>query len=697
MKLLRTATFAICFLIGVNVLAANIVVKKRRAPIDSSKVIQVKYSLPAWNKNSEKIDSGDIILRESTTKKLLKFEIEETEPDSGTFSGYYSVNWGAGEPVVPEVFILPQQQEITDKDLTKIKEQIDSGQIKRKPIVVRKGEDGVQILEVFDTKEQAEEALKILQASDKNKFRSKSAPELAYGKVAMAVHDSTELKKFAEEEKKRSEDEEKLQFERLRQEQTEKQRVENLKRQQSLLSEHDKEVKKKQAAEFAEAALDFYRVHKYSDAEKLFRKSFELDPSQAQYYFQYGIALYRNQKYNEAVVALQVAKGPGVIEAEREYYLGLATYQLKEYDESFKTFQSLEKRNDKKLSPIGSFYLGLIKFYQRQYEDAKPYFQDVLDTSEDPDLDKRADRKLDEIDRILEFAKNKSKKFIFSATLGAQYDSNVTLLSNTVLDQGTATNVASPRAVTGLGLMWRPVFDKDKEFGIKTRTDYIYTLNNSLTSTDPLVVDITAPYTLKGTKWGKSAKLDIKPGFESLFIGQAGTGVPAQKLNGAMLDTSASFVMRPNWYFTGTLQTRYDTFFDISDESAFRWTLKADNIFFLDQDNKKGIITDLGYGLNMAKGTAYQTARIDASALYMTPTKFIDMTFTGGMYFYNLTYTSTAVYNNNFNFIASLNRSLNEWLDVGFVTTYMINRSNDASSTYNKYTVGLIFNMETSL
>ncbi len=663
----------------------------KRAQVDTSKVIEVKYAISVWNKDSAAIDSGSVIVKDSVSGKVLQFQIEETAPDSGIFSGNYSVNWGENEDVIPEVYILPNNQDITLKELTQIKAQIDSGAIKRKPIVVRRNEFGAQVLEVFDTKEQAAQALKVLREARASK---QTVSQLTAGKAAKALFDSTDLKKFAEEQERLALEIEKKRIDRLREEEAEKQRIDKLKREQSQRAEEDNRKRQLLAIEFAESALDMYRVGKYQESEGMFRKSFELDPNNLAYYFQYGITLYRNNKYNEAIIALQLAKGKSVFEAERLYYLALSYYKSQELDDADKRFREVVATKDKKLGPISSFYCGLIKIDLKKYEEAKSDFQEVLDTSEDPQLDNRAESKMDEIDQILEFARYKEKKFIFSATFGTQYDSNITQISDSTLDQGVATSIGSGRLMSGLGLMWRPLYEKKKEWGLKIRTDYVFTMDDALADTDPFVMNLSAPYTINGKTFRKPSKLEIKPAYEFLYVGQDDSGSPEKYLTGYALDFSNSIVMKKNWYMTPALKTRYDKSDVSSDQDAIRWTLSLGNIYYFDSENKKGVITEVGYGMAHAKGDSFKSSRFDLSALYTVPLKWWDTTFAGGIYYYYLDYSEIGTVNNNYNLVINIGKPITEWLDLSFISTYMLNKSNTDSSEYKRYTIGLILNVE---
>ena len=67
------------------------------------------YASSPWNKDSAKIDSAFIFLKDSKSDKIAKILLDETEPDSSTFSGTFSLDFPLDEDARPEIYIPPQK------------------------------------------------------------------------------------------------------------------------------------------------------------------------------------------------------------------------------------------------------------------------------------------------------------------------------------------------------------------------------------------------------------------------------------------------------------------------------------------------------------------------------------------------------------------------------------------------------------
>lgn len=674
-------------------------IRKSRAEFDSNKIVQVKYGSALWNKDAEAINSGVVVLRDGKTNKTMQVLLEETAPDSGVFSGTYSISWGGDESIKPEVYVLNAQELVGEKELKKVLEDIASGKLKRKPLFYKKNEVGVQTLEVFENKEQAQQALNLI------KFQNQKIPSIDLSSVtskdyaaAKAVMDSQELAKFAEENEARRSEVQKRLVDRFRLEQTEKLRIEKAKKEQQAIAESEKKKRMDEAEQFAESALDFYRAQQYEQAEENFRKSFMLNPNSTQYYFQYGMSLYKNEKYNAAVIVFNIAKENKEFEKESIYYTGLSQYAMKEYETAFATFAELKKTKDEKLAPLASFYSGMIYYDQKAYEKAKPEFEEVLDTSKDPKLDQRAENYIDNINQVLQYAKIKERKVFLSASLGAIYDSNVLQQGDSSSDQGGETEEKSLRYILGLGAYYRPIFTKAYEFGVKARTDYIYTQNNDATDYDPWSIQLNAPYAYKTALFGKSYKLDVKPGYELLYLGQeADSGDPKKTLKGYYLDVGNTFVMQDNWFTTFTLSFRKDDFFEDADQgkNANKLTFKWSNMVFINEGKNKGILAELGHTKSDADDSVNSTKRFDLSAMYIAPVFKDKATFAGGLSTYLLDYDDPNKENDfNKTLNLTLTRQFKPWLSGTVLGTYVLNDSDTPSQDYNKWTLGFVFNAE---
>lgn len=672
-------------------------VKNKRAQFDGNKIIEVKLAAQSWNKSNEELDNGVILLKDANSNKVVQVLLEETAPDSNIFSGTYSVNWGNSSQVKPEVYVLDNTKLLSQDDLKKTISDINTGKIKRKPIIYRKNELGVQVLEVFETNQKAKEALALIKTQRQSTAAETTSITGRDLGVAQKLLSAEELTKLSESNSLRIKENQKRILDRYRQEQIEKERIQKLKNNLAKLSQQQKEAQERESNEYAEAALDFYRTNNFTLAEEKFRKSFELNPSNDKYYFQYGLSLYRNQKFNEAIVALNIAKLNETYKTESNYYIGLSQYYLKEYEQALSIFTNIKILQDEKLSPLAAFYSGLVYYDQQEYEKSKAEFEVVLDTSKDPRLDEKSEKYIEQINQLMMLAKMREKKFFFSASAGALYDSNVLQQSDSSSDQGSASDKASLRYITGLGFYYRPIFDTKKEFGARIRTDYIYTQKEELSDYDPLSLQITAPYTQRGEMAGHQHILNLKPGYELLHLGQEDdSGRPEKTLKGFFLETSNSFVVKPDWITGAQFNIRKDDFFEDQDKDAMRYTLKWTNVLLVNEAKTKSVLADLGLVLNKAKGDDSTTHRIEASGLYVSPVFKDQMTFIGGLSVFRLDYPdkSTSQTDMNYTLSANLVKPLNDWLSGTLVSNYSINKSDIDSSDYKRWSIGLLFSAE---
>ncbi len=675
-------------------------IKNQRALFDGSKMIEVKLAYPDWNKSPEAINNGVILLKDGNSNKVVQVLLEESAPDSNIFSGTYSVNWGSSTQVKPEVYVLQSTDLLTQEELKSTLAKIASGNLKRKPVIFRKNEIGTQVLEVFDTTDKAKEALTLLknQREFKSNFETTSITGKDLG-VAKKLLDSDELQKMATDNTVRLKENQKRLLDRYRQEQIEKQRIETLVQQQKKLTVQEKEKRERAAEEYAASALDFYRANNFKEAEGQFKKSFDLNPDNKKYYFQYGITLYKNEKYNDAIVILGIAKQMSEFQLEASYYIGLCQYSLKEYESALSTFQDLKVKKDDKFSPLGSFYSGMTYYDQKSYEKAKTEFELVLDTSKDPRLDEKSERYIDIINQLMQLAKMRENKFFLSATAGALYDSNVLQQSDSSGDQGSATDKASLRFITGLGFYYRPIFDSKTEFGPKIRTDYIYTQKNDLSEYDPLSLQLTAPYSRRGEWFGKPHILSLKPGYELLHLGQEdSSGRPKKTLKAYFAEWDNTFIMKDDWYTGGGLTVRKEDFFEDADQgkNALKYTLKWTNIFLVNDAKTKSILADMGLTLNNADSSDSKSQRLDVSGLYVMPVLKDSATFIGGLSVYRLIYPDKTTKQTDMNYTLSANlaKQLNDWLSGTVLSSYTLNKSDVSSAEYKRWSIGVVFSTE---
>ncbi len=102
-------------------------------PIQAGGQMSITYGSPSWNSDSAKIDSAYLVIRDRNSGRLIQINLEETEPDSSKFNGYFSLS----DTITPEVYIPPSNIR-GEKSLKKLYQLIKDGKIPRKPLIWKK-------------------------------------------------------------------------------------------------------------------------------------------------------------------------------------------------------------------------------------------------------------------------------------------------------------------------------------------------------------------------------------------------------------------------------------------------------------------------------------------------------------------------------------------------------------------------------
>lgn len=661
--------------------------------INSQENFIIQYGSSSWNSSSSKINSASLFIRDSDTGKMAQVKLEETEPDSSVFSGNFRLNFGGKKKIRPQVYI-PQTIEKGSDWQIRMAEKIRQGKTKRKPFLLKK-ED--KTIEVFDTKPQAQKAFKAYQqelAVRRNK-NLKLNPLDKKPIAAKSILDATQLAAAIAKEKQMALDSSRREAERARMAQIERQKQEELLKKQRELSARAKRARKAKAEKLAQQAFALYKKSKYKEATALFEQSIALDPENKVYYYQYGVALYKTNQYNKSIVILQAANDKKVDVAEKDYFIALSLLKLNENERAFESFQKVRQLKRKVLSPSSAFYQGVIDFKRLQYEKSKEHFQHVLDTSEDPKLDQRAEDFIERIAGILYFAEQAKTKFFFNATFATQYDSNILLLSEDTLQQDTATNDSGLRLLGIGGFKYRPVFSKKHEFSTKLDLTYYYSLDDAFASADPFLIDVSTPYKYKTKAWNKAFQVEFTPTYELLYLDSANTGTRDNILKSIILEADNTLVMSPTWISNYILNFRIDdsqiavTNAD-DDQSANKFELESKHTFILDKAKTKIAVGSAGVTINSADGKNNNYFRFDIGGSYITPLYSPwQITWIGGMDYYNQNYGDRADgrKDNNFKLSSTFSLPINKKMSTALTADYTKNSSSLDANKYSKFTI----------
>ncbi len=666
----------------IGLIASSLAFAKSKS-LQVNPLITIQYSSPSWNQNAGEIDSAFLIIRDRATKKLVQIRLEETEPDSSIFQGYFNVGIGESAKFAPEVFVPPPGLRQSTDNNKKIFEMIQSGQLKRRAVIKKKLENGQPLLAIYDNPAQAKVALKAY----KEELRlTRMQAKLAAGSKGAASDYSKKMKEMDLEASKREVARKNLQL-------LEAQKLALRRAKFRSLPLPEQERRKARAATNAEEAMGHYQKAEYAQAEEKFQSASELDPEEKSYYFRYGVSQFRVDKLSEALVTLNVAEVAAEQANEKEYYKGLIHYRLQELNMAATKFAKVSKSEDPTLGPSALFYLGMIQFAQEKYEAAKKSFEDVIDTSQDPKMDEQAEAYLDKIASALAFKKLQETKWAVTGTLGVMYDSNVLLSSDAAIDQGTATDIDDYRLLTSGGLTYRPLYTQKHEFSAKLDISLTNSTKDQSATADPYIYDLNLPYSYKTTLWEKAYKVTTKPGYELLYMDYDDSGSKKLAYGSYWLNVDNTFVFAPRWISTLTLEYRVDDSHTTdsvgtSDADSNKYSAKTAQTFLLGADKKHIVMLGLGMIMNSAKGDDKTYDRIEGGLTYVRPI-YWGMSWSSSYNLYKVSYddASTVREDSNSALAMGLSKSLRDWVTWGLNGSYAINDSNVDAYTYSKWLV----------
>ncbi len=656
-----------------------------QARVDTSKPIRFVYESKSWNRSSSTEDSAAFVLRDANSKRLVTIQVEETGPNTSVFVGQYTISWGDTE-IIPEVYIPPQDLTKGSEQIKKIDQMIREGILLRKPFFFHSNSKSAQVIEVFDTKEQAMTAFEAYR-------NSRIAIDSPVGRPALEAqaHAAQEMEKKKEIEALTLQEEERKKLEAQ-----EKIRQENLRKRQDQMAQKERSLRKAEAQKLGEKALENYKTGHFVEAETDFAKATELDPRNNTFYYQYGVTLYKNEKYNQSLANLALAQGNTINLIERDYYVGLNLMKLKEFDAALALFESVKNKKDKVLAPSASFFAGVLSYQKENFEKAKTYFEYTVDQSEDPNLDKQSEAYIEQIANILVFKKEQSKHFIANFNLGLVYDSNILSVANSQLNQ--PTDLDGFRWSYGGYLEYRPLYTVNHELSaVLTASDMYSTDKNfkaasNFQNTDPLLLSLYLPYRYKGLAFGKAYQMTVSPGVEQIQVNVDQVGAREAIVSSTVLKTDHTFVMKETWFATYTGELRRDRSLLSSsgddDQSATKVSLGTIQTFFQDSKKTEAWVGELGAAQNSAAGSNSTYNRLDIAATYFAPWKW-DTIWTARLGFYNANYSRHVIgrKDNDTSLTLALRKPFSPSLSGTLTGVYTNNSSTLPDSDYNKYLI----------
>lgn len=390
--------------------------------------------------------------------------------------------------------------------------------------------------------------------------------------------------------------------------------------QEQKMSEEAKQKKKAEALDLVKKADAFYEKRNYKEAEKLYAKATDLDPTEDAYFYRYGVSLYKNGNYNRSLATLSMADVDSDRAVEKDYYIGLNNMKLRNHEKALKQFVDVREENSPTYSPYASFYAGSIEVQLQKFPEARKSMEYVIDNSKDPQLDKSAEKMLEEIDRMENYYESKKEKYRFSVFAGLIYDTNVL---NTA-ENNAATDTKAWRlnyGASALAILHRSM---KSDFGAKLSYSDYYSMdstfqkNADIQSADTMDVGITLPYHLDFKSGKKDYNLEVIPGYKNTYIPNT-DGVREVGIKSTELSTTLSSPMKQDLYLSGRLdlgsdQSELSTSVGDDDLSATRYGLTVTPTQMLDLKGEKTLSGELSYLFNNATGKNNRYQKIGLAA-----------------------------------------------------------------------------------
>jgi tetratricopeptide (TPR) repeat protein len=604
--------------------------------IPNSSKIEIQYSAPAENLDSNLSETLLFLIVDRESLKFARVTLEETGPRSGVFSATAFVQIeGLEKPLLqPALFKIPRalySSKTLDADLPEL---IRNQKLIRKPFFFKKRGTELSMI-IFN---QREEAL------------------AAYNQYLKDYQGKTTLDPDL------------------------------------LKNAYSPQVNLEDTLRLAE---ELYAGEKFQESAEVYRKVLAQDPQNTLMRFKLGVALYRLNSYSEAIRELEQAKPEkGFEPVERLYFMALAHLKQKNYPEALKLFAQVRAFKDKEISPMGAYFSGVIKFEQRELDEAQALFEETLDTATDPAVDRQAEAFIEQILEEKQILERQKRKWTLNLNLSLFYDSNILVAPR----ETEATGLSGYRLTHGVNLNYRPRLTRKDEGSLTlyytdfNSRDDTFQNKKDFQDADPMMLGLSCLYRRQFVAWGMANQWQWSPGIDILHLNADKEGGRERLMDSYYLDQRWTLVIGPTRFSAVNFEIRRDEFTlnrpPTEVMSGNKFTLGTSQIWLLGERKSHTILADLSLQSHQAEGDNQKYLRYTLSPAYSAPLSDLYV-FVG-----KLAYTQTDFFSHELSrkdaMISPtlvLQRKLFESIQLMLIANYSSNSSSLPTSSYDKYTI----------
>lgn len=474
---------------------------------------------------------------------------------------------------------------------------------------------------------------------------------------------------------------------------------EELLRQQEAQSAEAKKKAKEEANIAAIEGEKQYRTGKFQQAAANFQKAYELDPENDKFLYKYGVALYKVGNYNKSLSVLSMAEGGDQDLLEHNYYVALNHLKLNELDKALELFGDIQEEKNVELSPTAAFFAGSIEFQKALYPKAKERFLYVLDTAKDPNLDKQAEAKIEEIDRIEQFLESQREILRYNLYAGLQYDGNVL----NIAAQNLATSADAFRLMYGGSVTYnyyrtmKSLYAAEISFSDMYSVDKNFKSDSTIQAVDPQQYGLRLPANFNHGMFKKTFASNITPYLSNLNMSADGGGT--RKL----ILASSGIALDTQWDHSDSIFhiLKFDYVIDKSNlevtsaddnQSANRMSFNYNWMKLLTKTGEKSFLADAGYVSNKSDGKNNNYTKILIAGTYSFPWS-AKYKGSARLDYSDLKYpdNSNSRKDSIIGVTLGATQDLNKKSNMSLTLSYLMNNSNVDSYKYNKMLLGFIY------
>lgn len=407
-----------------------------------------------------------------------------------------------------------------------------------------------------------------------------------------------------------------------------------------------------------------------------------------------SIEHYNNQRYDESIAVLNTIKSSRSQYISWYYYYGLSQARLNNYEEAIQNLQTYIKGSNVTDTAKAYYNLGLIQFYQRDYEKALTSLELSMDVSTDSKQDALTEALIDRVIRYQNYFEN-NKKTNLSFLLGYTFDTNAVNLSPDSFADNLNGHVLGYGASISHKVVDRYNFIFEPSLAILDNytLDSKFKSNSVLQSTDALQFLLSAPIRFYFEEEALSNKFDFSLNAYSVYLPINSTtrelSLTSFYVKGQVFSPiSNDYAIKYN--VTLSVDKSYGYSADNDDASGLRFDFLGTFVQYTSKTDSRNIFYDLGIDYSSTKGINTRYKRYTGAIGYSWPSWMNTFSSVRLAYQYmNYPDKTTPRTDNQGSLSYNISKEIAERSTLGFVAGYTNNSSNIDLNKYSDFTAGI--------